>query len=83
MSHALTLAKVACPSCGEPAPMTSEGFRTCVGWCGEHDRNCVEGIFTCPRGHHFAATTQYECSCGWSGVKRCTISGHDQVRLLG
>jgi len=67
--------------------MVEEGFKTCLGSIvlgGEfnHDINCVEGVFECAAGHRFAAATQYQCTCGWSGVKACTTSGHDKRRPL-
>jgi hypothetical protein len=79
--HVVSLAPRPCPTCDRPAPMTVRGEETCVGTLGPHDPNCVSGLFECENGHRFTATTQHVCSCGWSGVKVCTISHHDERHL--
>ena len=81
-AHLALLAPRPCPACALPAPLVERGFETCLGSLGPHDPNCVEGLFVCPAGHRFTAATQYVCACGWSGVKVCTISRHDELRLV-
>ena len=78
--HILTLAPRPCPhegcELGGTMEPNAEYATTCVGYSEPHDGNCISTTFRCPDGHRFYATSNYVCSCGWSGVKECRISGH-------